>query len=204
MTLTQLQSLARNLAFERAGEVGLVTDPELIEILNVASRAIYFRIVTLAPDELSERLTVGAATNPIPFATIAPSGQPILDVLALRYGTNKLPLPRLARPADVIAFEPAFGTPTPQRWFVEESTVHLVPYYNYPSFSAEFTVVRTPADMAAGSDVPWGGKLPEHHDKIAILGSKLIYHKDENPQTPWDAFWQYLDGLVASLFGGDK
>lgn len=204
MTLTQLQSLARNLAFERSGETGLITDAELIEILNVASRAIFFRLTTLIPDRLAERANVGAATDPTAFSAIATSGQPIYKVVAVRYGTNKVPLPILKNPADAIAFEPAPATPVPQRWFVEGTTVRFVPFYNYPVFTAEFTFIRTPADMASGSDIPWGGALAEHHDKIAILATKLIYHKDERAQTPWDAFFQYLDQLMADQFGGGQ
>lgn len=203
MTLTQLQSLARNLAFERSGEVGLVTDAELTEILNVASRAIFFRLTTLAPDSMAERATVGAATDPTTFSTIAPSGQPIYRVVAVRYGANKVPLPILKNPADAIAFEPAGATPTPQRWFVEGSSVRFVPLYNYAAFTAEFTFIRTPADMVAGTDVPWGGVLAEQHDKIAILATKLVYAKDEKT-SPWDAFFQYLDQLVASQYGGGQ
>lgn len=214
MNLTTLQAYVRNYTLERTGDVGLITDTELTDIINAASRMVWARIATKYPDVFTQRspsnLTVTAG-SPVAFSTISATvGANIYKVLFVAVGPTGATLAQLSplNEFDRVTFRHIYeSVPTgqlapalPYRFYIEGQNLFFTPVTS-GNFDCRVTWVSQPQDLVAGADVLWGGLQPAYHDFVAVLASMLVYHKDGNLQSGFNGILQYIDQILVEHFG---
>lgn len=214
MTLTSLQGYVRNYVLERSGDNGLITDSELTDIINAASRMVWLRIATKYPDVFMSRtaanktVTAGAGLT---FATLdATNGANIFRIVYLAVGAvgataDKMsPLNEFDRVTFRHIYESYISTKVapalPYRYYVEGKTIYFTPVTS-GSFDVSASYIYQPQDLTIGADTLWGGLLPMYHDSIAMLAAMLVYSKDGNLQTGFQPIFQYLDAVLTENFG---
>jgi len=214
MTLTQLQNYVRNYTLERAGDVGLITDAELIDIINAASRMIWVRIATKYPDVFATRtasnLTVTAG-QPVPFSTVASPGHQIYKIILVAAGpvgatlSQLDPLNSYDRQTYRQVYEPMPSTqvlPTrPFRWYVEAENIYFTPAITSGNFDVRVSYIPMPNDLVSGTDNLWGSLLPQYHDWVAVLAAVMVYGKDGHLQNGYTPIFQYIDNILVEHFG---
>jgi hypothetical protein len=214
MTLTLLQSYVRNYVLERTGDNGLITDPELIDIINAASRMVWLKIATKYPDVFTSRtpanLTVTAGSS-LAFSTVsAGSGVNIFKILFVNVGAvgstpdQLSPLNEFDRVTFRHIYESYVSTnikpAIPYRYYVEGQNVYFTPA-TAGSFDCRVVYIAQPQDMTAGGDILWNGLMPMYHDSVAMLASIMVYAKDGNLQTGFTPVFTYLDSVLMDNFG---
>lgn len=220
LTLATIRGYVRNLILERAGDVGLITDAEANDLVNLAARIIFVRIANKYPDVFAQRsatnITVSNATMGVPFTSIVSGGASaghlfrILNAQAGAVGATLGQLDQVSvfsRAADRHIYEHSnsgtgfFAAPAiPARFYVEGQTVYFTPITS-GSFDCRFQWVQQPQDMTADADTLWGGFLPQYGDLVGILAASLAVSKDGQAQTPVDKFLQYVDQILVEQFG---
>lgn len=212
-SLSATRNYVRNLALERQPDVGLITDSELTDIVNIAARTLFLRIATKYPEPFAQRSAASvavAASSIVPFTAISAAGGPqvfrVLNALVGPTGTPEIGMFHV-NPFDRLAFrriyEPtAFNRPSllPVRFYVEGTNVIFTPVIGI-GFDARFQWVQMPADMVGDSDTIWNGLLPMYHDTVALYSLQLVLAKDASGPQSFAPLFQYLDTSLADNFG---
>lgn len=214
MTLTTLQAYVRNYTLERTGDVGLITDQELIDIINAAARMIWTRIATKYPDVFMTRTptnqTVTAGTS-LAFTSFATPGHQVYKIVLVAVGPVGASLQQLdpINSYDRVTYRQVYEpTPTtqilpafPYRWYIEGENIFFTPQQTSGNFDCRVSYVAQPLDMVNAGDTCWGGLLPQYHDWVAVLASLLVYGKDGHLQNGFSGIFQYLDSILTEHFG---
>jgi hypothetical protein len=206
-SLLVLRSYVRNLALERAGDTGLITDAELNDILNIASRMVWLRIATKYPDVFAQRSAsnvVVPASGIVAFASVSASSNifRILNAYAgvtgAAEGTMSM-INTFDRVASRHVYEPYIPAPAlPFRYYVEGNNVVFSPVCS-GTYDARFTWAQMPLDMVADGDLLWSGLQPMYHDTVAILGVQMTVFKDQ--PMAFAGVFQFLDNMLTANFG---
>lgn len=205
-TLGTLRGQVRNLVLERTGDTGLITDTEANEIINIAARVLFLRIASRWGEALAQRSSVNlavSASGVVPLASLSPTTA-VVRVLDARVGTTGAAdtALRVVRPFNKAQERWVYeGTsPLPFRYYIEGVNLVFVPPA-LATYDARFVWVQMPADMSADGTSAWDGKLPEHHDTIAVLASIMVLNKDGNPQAPFAPAFEYIEKVMTDRFG---
>lgn len=213
-TLATLRGFVRNMVLERTGDVGLVTDAEANDLINIAARSLFLRIVSKYPEVFAQRSAANVAipvTGILPYGTITAGN--IVRVLSAYVGVTGAAetamdfCPPFEKTRDRRIYEPVsmpFGILTtlpilPYRWYIEGQNVIFTPLTR-ATYDARLAWVQRPTDMVADTDNAWGNVLTEYHDFIATLASLLVLAKDQNNPAAFQGFYQYVDQMVSDMF----
>lgn len=220
LTLATCRSLVRNLVLERAGDVGLVTDAELNDIINFAARSIWLHIATKYPDVFAQRSAASftVTSGVVPFSSIVASGGGsgnvfrILNALVGPVGTAENAMEQIHEFDKVAArhvYEPgAGGTPTglvaqpalPYRWYVEGTALFFSPQTT-GNFDTRIQWVQQPQDMTGDTDTLWGGQLAMYGDTVCGLAAVIVQAKD---RSAFDGVFTVLDQMLVENFGNPR
>lgn len=210
LNLGSLRALVRNLVLERNGDTGLITDGEANDLINVAHRQLFNRLVGRFPDLFSQR-TVGAnlavpSSGILPFSTVTTGNvHEILHVLVGPTGAFERDMRHLVpfdKSQDRWVYEPqGLLASLPARWYVEGNTSIVFTPLTNAGFDCRVAWIQVPVDMAIDADVPWGGRLQEYTDHIAMLATIMVLGKDSNGNPTPMAVFKYLDDLMQSDMG---
>jgi hypothetical protein len=212
-TLLTLRTYVRNYILERLGDVGLVTDTELTDIVNASSRMVWNRIATRYPENFAKRsaanLTVTSTTMAVSYSTVTSNPNQVFKIVDVRVGavaaaeSAMKPIPSFERTRERWVYEMAPAAPAiPSRWYVEGNNLYFTPYAS-ANFDCRVTWVELPQDMSGDSDTLWSGTTPAafYGDTVAILAAKMALAKDQKTQTGYDAVFQYLDTIIQEQMG---
>lgn len=219
MTLEEIRTAVRDAVAERASDAGLISsEAELDRWINAANRTVFRKAIKKNADRWKERASDIAyvAPGPLDFSVIA-GGDPLLaGPLAVAFGSspvehislvrakrsdgNYYPVTPFEQGEDHAEIEPVTATSGsfPFRWYVEGEALWLSPPPVVDQ-TLEVTFVRSLAVLAAGEHA-LAGRYPESHDVVVWKAAQLLYAKDEQRSTPWDAEWnESIRDLLASI-----
>lgn len=215
LTLGSLKSVVRNLILERSGDVGLVTDTELSEIIQFASRMIWNRIATRYPETFGKRSganlvpTVASGVYLVPFSAVTANASQVFKILNVYVAAtgaaegSMKSLPSFDRTRERWLYEPAVSPPAlPSRWYTEGNTIYFSPNPS-ATFDCRVAWVELPQDITSDADTLWGGTPPAaiYGDTVAVLAAKMALSKDQKLQTGYDAVFQYIDSVMQEQMG---
>lgn len=208
-TLGTLRGMVRNLVLERTGDNGLITDTEANEIINIAARLLFVRIVAKWPEAAARRSganVVVPSSGVLGFSTItSPNANRLLKILDIRAGATGAAetAMRTVKPFGKVTEKGIYEGSTaaiPSRYFVEGNNVVFAPL-PAATFDCRVTWVQMPTDMTTDVSEAWSQDLTEYHDVIAVLASIMVFNKDQNKNAPFTDVFAYLERSLEERLG---